>query len=78
MEKNLNRNVFGLHGIFGVLISIVGLLIILIGLMIAAVSTERNSAANPYDPTQIRDIHTLKQISQENKHFSFQTPKESK
>ena len=71
MEENRDRSVFGLHGIFGILLSIVGLLGILVLLMYFAVVYQRESAVKPYDPTVIRDIHNLKMISVENKKFSF-------
>jgi hypothetical protein len=74
MAENTKRNVFGLHGILGVLISIVGLLVILVGFMLMAIIVERKSAVNPYDPTAIRDINNLKQITKDNKQFAFQAP----
>lgn len=71
MAENTKRNVFGFHGIFGVLISIVGLLVILVGLMYFAVGAQRNAAQHPYDPSVIRDVNNLKKISVDNKQFSF-------
>lgn len=71
MAENTKRSLFGLHGIFGVLISIVGLLAILITLMLMVIVTQRNSAVKPYDPAPIRDINNVKMISVDNKQFSF-------
>lgn len=71
MAENTKRSVFGLHGIFGILISIVGLLVILVTLMLMVVVVQRSGAVNPYDPTAIRDINNIKMISVENKQFGF-------
>jgi hypothetical protein len=71
MAENTKRSLFGLHGIFGVLISIVGLLVILITLMLMVIVVQRHSAVNPYDPSVIRDVNNLKMISKENKNFAF-------
>lgn len=71
MAENTKRSLFGLHGIFGVLISIVGLLAILITLMLMAVVAQRNGAVKPYDPAPIRDINNVKMISVDNRDFSF-------
>lgn len=71
MAENTKRSVFGLNGIAGILISIVGLLVILIALMLLTIVAQRNSAANPYDPSVIRDVNNIKMISKENKQFAF-------
>ena len=71
MAENTKRSLFGLHGIFGVLISIVGLLAILVTLMLMAIVVQRHAAVKPYDPTAIRDINNVKMISVENKQYSF-------
>lgn len=71
MAENTKRSVFGLHGIFGILISIVGLLAILITLQLMSIVTQRHAAVKPYDPTAIRDINNLKQIDVNNKQYSF-------
>ena len=71
MAENTKRSVFGLHGIFGILISIVGLLAILITLQLMSIVTQRHAAERPYDPTAIRDINNLKQIDVNNKQYSF-------
>ena len=71
MAENTKRSVFGLNGIFGVLISIVGLLTILVTLMLMVVVVQRHAAVKPYDPTKIRDIHNVKMIDVENKQYSF-------
>jgi len=78
MAENTKRSVFGLHGIFGILISIVGLLVILVTLMLMSIVVQRDAAKNPYDPSVIRDINNLKMISVENKNFAFQAPKKDK
>jgi len=78
MAENTKRSVFGLHGIFGILISIVGLLAILIALQLMSIVTQRHAAKNPYDPAPIRDINNLKQIDVENKQFAFVEPKKDK
>jgi hypothetical protein len=71
MAENTKRSVFGFHGIFGVLISIVGLLSILFTLMYYAVGAQRNATERPYDPAPIRNVNNLKKISVDNKQFSF-------
>ena len=72
MAENTKRSVFGFHGVFGVLISIVGLLVIWAVLMSQAVVVQQKSAAMPYDPAPIRDVNNLKMISVDNKQFAFQ------
>lgn len=72
MTENTKRSLFGLHGIAGVMISIVGLLVILITLMILTVNAQRQGVAKPYDPAPIRNVNNLKMISVENKNFAFQ------
>jgi len=78
MAENTNRSVFGFHGVFGIMISIVGLLVILVVLMLLSVITQREAAHNPYDPSVIRDVNNLKMISVDNKNFAFQAPKKDK
>jgi len=72
MAENTKRSVFGFHGVFGILISIVGLLFIWAVLMSQAVLVQQKAAVNPYDPAPIRDVHNLKMISVDNKQFAFQ------
>ena len=72
MAENTKRSVFGLHGIFGILISIVGLLVILVTLMLMSIVVQRDSVKHPYDPSVIRDVNNLKMISVDNKNFAFQ------
>jgi len=72
MAENTNRSVFGFHGVFGVLISIVGLLVIWVVLMSQAVVVQQKAAVNPYDPAPIRDVNNVKMISVDNKNFAFQ------
>jgi len=78
MAENTKRSVFGFHGIFGVLISIVGLLVIAAVLISQAIVVQQNAAKNPYDPSVIRDVHNLKMKSVDNKKFAFQPRKDSK
>jgi len=72
MAENTNRSVFGFHGVFGILISIVGLLVIWAVLMSQAVIVQQKAAVNPYDPAPIRDVNNIKMISVDNKNFAFQ------
>jgi len=72
MAENTKRSVFGFHGVFGVLISIVGLLFIWAVLMSQAVLVQQDSAKKPYDPAPIRDVNNVKMRSVDNKNFAFQ------
>jgi hypothetical protein len=72
MAENTKRSVFGFHGVFGILISIVGLLFIWAVLMSQAILVQQKAAVNPYDPAPIRNVHNLKMISVDNKQFAFQ------
>ncbi len=72
MAENTKRSVFGFHGLFGFLISVVGLLSICVALMLMATVAQRHAQVKPYDPAPIRDIHNLKMISVDNKNFAFQ------
>lgn len=76
MAENTNRNVFGFHGIAGVLISIVGLLAILVSLIVLSIGAQRDGVTKPYNPAPIRDVNNLKMISVENKQFAFQPKKD--
>lgn len=78
MAENTKRSVFGINGIFGILISIVGLLAILITLMLMVIVVQRHASVKPYDPTAIRDINNVKMISVENKQFAFIDAKKDK
>jgi len=78
MAENTKRSVFGFHGIFGILISIVGLLFIWAVLMSQAVLVQQRAAVNPYDPAPIRDLNNLKKNSTDNWNYSFQSPKKDK
>lgn len=78
MAENTKRNVFGFHGIFGILISIVGLLVILVVLMLLSIVAQRNAVESPYDPSVIRDVNNLKMNSVDNWKYSFQEPKKDK
>lgn len=72
MAENTNRSVFGFHGVFGVLISIVGLIFIWAVLMSQAVLVQQGASEHPYDPAPIRDVNNLKMRSVDNKNFAFQ------
>ncbi len=72
MAENTKRSVFGFHGVFGILISIVGLIVLLVVLMLMAIVAQRNAVENPYDPSVIRDVNNLKMNSIENWNYSFQ------
>jgi hypothetical protein len=72
MAENTKRSVFGFHGVFGVLISIVGLLFIWAVLMSQAVLVQRDAVKHPYDPAPIRDVNNIKMRSVDNKNFAFQ------
>ncbi len=78
MADNTKRSVFGFHGVFGVLISIVGLLFIAVVLISQAILVQQKSAKKPYDPSVIRDINNIKMRSVDNKNFGFQAPKKDK
>ena len=71
MAENTKRSVFGFHGVFGILISIVGLILIWAILMSQAVIVQQKSAAKPYDPAPIRDLNNIKMISTDNMQYSF-------
>jgi len=61
--ENTNRNVFGIHGITGMLIATVLLLSILVCLTIWAISAQREVANKPYT---ITNPQTIKMIDTEN------------
>lgn len=77
MAENTKRSVFGFHGVFGILISIVGLIVIWAVLMSQAIVVQRDATHHPYDPAPIRNINNLKMISVDNKNFAF-LPKQEK
>jgi len=60
---NENRNVFGLHGVTGMLIATVLLLSILAGLTVGALNVQQANAENFY---QIKDEQSIKMISVDN------------
>ena len=78
MAENTKRSLFGLHGIFGVLISIVGLLAILVTLMLMAIVVQRHASVNPYETAPIRDVNNVKMISVDNKQYAFIDGKKDK
>jgi len=58
MEENTNRNVFGLHGVTGMLIATVLLLSILAFLTVKGISAQRAVANKPYTINNISNIKT--------------------
>lgn len=54
--ENTNRNVFGLHGITGMLIATVLLLSILVGLTVWGISAQQIAADKPYEITNPQAI----------------------
>ena len=78
MAENTKRSVFGFHGVFGIMISIVGLLVILVTLMLLAIVSQRHAVESPYDPSVIRDVNNLEMRSLKNWDYSFQAPKKDK
>ena len=78
MSENTKRSVFGLHGVFGILISIVGLLVVLVVLMLLIIVAQRDSAEHGYDPSVIRDINNIKMISVDNEQYAFKERKKDK
>lgn len=52
---NHNRNIFGLHGITGMLIATVLLLSILVGLTIWGINVQQKEVRNPYKLEKIED-----------------------
>ncbi len=61
--ENTNRNVFGLHGITGMLIATVLLISILVGLTIWGISAQQEAVDNPYE---ITNPQAIKMIDSEN------------
>lgn len=80
MAENTKRSIWSLHGLPGMLISVVGLIGVLIFLQLAVVVTYRYGAVAPYDEAPIRDINNIKMIDdlEKQNQFAFQTPKSEK
>lgn len=80
MAENTKRSIWSLHGLPGMLISVLGLIGVLIFLQLAVIVTYRYSAALPYDEAPIRDINNVKKIGplEEQSQFAFQEPKSEK
>ena len=57
--ENTNRNVFGLHGITGMLIATVLLLSILAVLTVWGISAQQEAANNPYEITNPQAIKII-------------------
>lgn len=76
MAENTSRNVFGLHGITGMLIATVLLLTILVFLTMGAIKTQKSNATNAYDPTPITgSLDNVKMISTDNAQHGFNDAK---
>lgn len=71
MAENRKRSVFGLHGVGGILISVVGLVFIWAVLMTYALLSQRDAAKNPYSDKYLRDGKSIQMISNHNKDFAF-------
>ena len=76
--ENTNRGVFTLSGVTGMLIATVLLLAILAFLTTMAISVQRGSASNYYNPAPILDINNVKANSVDNVKFAFQDATETK
>lgn len=71
MAENTKRSIFGLHGIGGILISVVGLVFIWAVLMTYALLSQRDAAKKPYSDKYLRDGKSIRMISNQNKNFAF-------
>lgn len=72
MAENTSRSVFSIHGITGMLIATVLLLSILVFLTMNAISVERASATNAYDPAPITgSLDNVKMKSTDNIQHAF-------
>jgi len=72
VTENTNRNVFGLHGVTGMLIATVLLLTILVVLTIWGIGVQQKSATNYYDASSITgDLNNVKSNSVDNAKHSF-------
>lgn len=74
MAENKKRNIWGLHGLPGMVIAVLGLIGMVIFLQLMVIVAYRHGAAAPYDEGPIRDINNLKMIDDmENQNkFGFQ------
>ena len=73
--ENKKRSIFGFHGVFGILISIVGLILIWAVLMTYALLSQRGASKKPYDPSVLYDGSTIEMNSIHNKDHAFMAPK---
>lgn len=80
MAENKKRNIWGLHGLPGMIISVLGLIGMLILLQLMVIVVYRHGAVAPYDEGPIRDINNVKMIDELEKQsqFAFQPPKSEK
>ena len=69
VEENTNRNVFGLHGITGMLIATVLLISILVVLTILGINAQREAINNPYE---FKNASSIKMID-DSANSSFRT-----
>ena len=74
MAVNTKRTLFGLHGIFGILISVVGLIFIWAVLMTYALLSQRDAAKHPYSTKYLRDGKSIQMISVHNEDYAFPAP----
>jgi succinate dehydrogenase/fumarate reductase cytochrome b subunit len=71
-NENTNRNVFGLHGVTGMIIATVLLLTILVVLTMWAIAVQKDSATKYYDASSITgSLTNVKANSVDNAKHSF-------
>ncbi|CAA6805810.1 MAG: Unknown protein [uncultured Sulfurovum sp.] len=80
MAENTKRSIWSIHGLPGMLVSVVLLIVVLVLLQLAVVVTYRYGAVAPYDEGPIRDINNVKMIAdlEQQRQFAFQAPKSEK
>jgi len=71
---NTKRSLFGFHGIFGILISVVGLVIFWAILMTYALLSQQQAAKKPYSDHYLRDGKSIQMISTANAQYAFPEP----
>ena len=74
--ENTNRNVFGLHGVTGMLIATILLLTILVVLTTLGISTQQNNATKYYDPAPYTEsLDNVVANSKDNANHAFNDAK---
>ncbi len=74
--ENTKRNVFGLHGVTGMLIATTLLLSVLVFLITWSIRVQQGSSSNFYDPTPITsNLDNVKAQSKKNIDFAFKDAK---